>query len=408
VLVAAGAVTTYKSTAAVQAGYPGTGMQIVDTKERLAAKTKANIAPPSLPPASQDGKLAVDAYKNVQVLGHLSSGEFTRLMTAMTMWVAPNQGCAYCHAHQKDAAGKDIKDAEGYPLADQNNLQSDELYTKKVARRMLQMTMHINSDWNEHVKATGVTCFTCHRGNPVPQNIWYDQPEAATDGLSMGGKAGQNSPAALAGLTSLPGAPLRPYLAGDENIRIQSNTAIGSDNRASIKQTEWTYALMIHMSNSLGVNCTFCHNTRSMGEWSTSPATRATAWHGIRMVRDLNKSYLEPLLGTVPPERLGALGDPPKASCATCHAGAYRPLLGVSMLKDYTALAEAKPQPEKTVEPPVVPAVVGDGGAPVTMDGSAPLAADGGAPLPLAGDAGAPAAKDAGAAPKPGKPAPRP
>jgi len=33
-----------------------------------------------------------------------------------------------------------------------------------------------------------------------------------------------------------------------------------SGNRSSIKQTEWTYSLMIHMSESLGVNCTYCHN----------------------------------------------------------------------------------------------------------------------------------------------------
>jgi photosynthetic reaction center cytochrome c subunit len=123
---------------------------------------------------------------------------------------------------------------------------------------------------------------------------------------------------------------------------------------------------MMHMSTALGVNCTYCHNTRAMGEWSLSPATRATAWYGIRMVRDLNKDYLEPLLGTLPPERLGKTGDVPKANCATCHQGAYKPLLGVSMLKDYAALARPMPQPEKTPEPP--PQSEGmdgiDGGAP--------------------------------------------
>ena len=34
-------------------------------------------------------------------------------------------------------------------------------------------------------------------------------------------------------------------------------------NRSSLKQTEHTYGLMMHMSDSLGVNCTYCHNTRS-------------------------------------------------------------------------------------------------------------------------------------------------
>ena len=68
--------------------------------------------------------------------------------------MAPEQGCAYCHT-----AGED--------------LSSDALYTKVVARRMLQMTRHINADWKNHVADTGVTCYTCHRGQNVPANIWF-------------------------------------------------------------------------------------------------------------------------------------------------------------------------------------------------------------------------------------------
>ena len=37
----------------------------------------------------------------------------------------------------------------------------------------------------------------------------------------------------------------------------------GTD-RHSIKQTDWTYSLMIHFSQSLGVNCTYCHNSRAL------------------------------------------------------------------------------------------------------------------------------------------------
>ena len=78
-------------------------------------------------------------------------------------------------------------------------------------------------------------------------------------------------------------------------------------------------------------------------------ATILIAWHGIRMVRELNTAFLEPLKSTFPAHRLGPLGDPPKVNCTTCHQGAYKPLLGVSMLKDYPELASAKPQPAKTV-----------------------------------------------------------
>ncbi|MBS2012419.1 MAG: photosynthetic reaction center cytochrome c subunit [Deltaproteobacteria bacterium] len=345
-LLAAATVATFKSTQAAQLGAPGVGMQVVETKQRLAEKVQSNVAPAPLPPAAPGGVLAVNAYKNVQVLGHLSSGDFTRLMTAMTLWVAPNEGCGYCHAHQKDANGKDVLE-DGVPQADLNRMDSDELYTKRVGRRMLQMTLRLNGDWKQHVKETGVTCYTCHRGNPVPANIWFDVPEQEQHGL-LGNRAGQNAPSDVAGLSSLPESSLRPYLAGEEEIRVQSTVAIGSDNRASIKQTEWSYSLMIHMSKSLGVNCTFCHNSRSMGSWETSPATRSQAWFGIRMVRELNRDFLEPLTSTFPKQRLGPTGDGPKANCATCHQGAYKPLLGASMLKDYPVLAEAKPQPPKT------------------------------------------------------------
>lgn len=354
VLIAGVAVATYKSTTSFQMGAPGVGMEVINPKTEVSSRYEANVVPASLPAADQDGQLAIDAYKNVQVLGHLPSGEFTRLMAAMTSWVAPDNGCGYCHAPQRDAKGVVLNDEDGNPLADANNMQSDELYTKRVARRMLQMTMRINGEWKDHVKATGVTCYTCHRGNPVPKQIWFDEPEQATRFQGIRNPPLVNGASASAGMTSLPQASLRPFLAGDEQIRVQATDAIGSDDRSSVKQTEWTYALMIHMSNALGVNCTYCHNTRSLGEWSTSPSTRSQAWYGIRMVRELNREYLEPLGPTFPHERRGPLGDGPKVNCATCHQGAYKPLLGVSMLKDYMVLAEARPQPDRT--PPSAPA----------------------------------------------------
>lgn len=388
------------STTAVQRGNPGLGMDIIEKNDRLVVLAKSNVAPPALPAASTDGKLAVDAYKNVQVLGHITSGEMTRLMTAMTLWVAPKQGCAYCHAPQRDAQGQIVTDAEGNPQADANNLHSDELYTKRVARRMLQMTMHINSGWKSHVKETGVTCFTCHRGNPVPTNLWFDQTPSALSQRALGETAGQNSPAPAVGLTSLPTDPFRPYLAGQEGIRVISTEPLPIDNRASIKQTEWTYALMMHISTALGVNCTHCHNTRSMADWNASPPVRAQAWYGIRLVRDLNAAYLEPLAGTFPAERLGPTGDAPKANCATCHQGAYKPLLGANMLKDYAVLAEAKPQPPKTpVAPPAPPADAAPAVAPTGL-APAPTATPGTAPAPAA-PAAAPPAAPAQAAPAP-------
>jgi photosynthetic reaction center cytochrome c subunit len=77
--------------------------------------------------------------------------------------------------------------------------------------------------------------------------------------------------------------------------------------------------------------------------WDASTPARETAWYGIRMVRDLNRTYLDPLAASLPPSRHGPLGDGPKADCATCHNGVYKPLFGAQMAKDYPAFAAPAP-----------------------------------------------------------------
>jgi photosynthetic reaction center cytochrome c subunit len=205
---------------------------------------------------------------------------------------------------------------------------------------MIQMVQNINGNWQSHIQAVGVTCWTCHRGNPVPKNIWFTDPGP---GAKLGGMAesatGAGTVSVAAGGSSLPYDPFTPYLLGDENIRVQGNTPLPVDNLHTIKQTEWTYALMIHFANALGVNCTYCHNSRAFSDWSQSTPQRTTAWWGIRMVRDLNVAYLTPLTSVFPPYRLGITGDAPKVNCATCHQGIYKPLYGVSMIKDFPELA---------------------------------------------------------------------
>lgn len=362
VLLTAATFWAYKPTTSVQRGYPGVGMDHVEENAVFPIRAEANKVPFVLPPAAPDDRKAVDVNKNLQVLGHLSPGDVTRTMTAITLWVAPKEGCAYCHAPKRDAAGNLVRDKDGFVVADEERLDSDEVYAKVVSRRMLAMVWGINSGWKSHVKDTGVTCWTCHRGNPVPQYVWYDRPPAQAS--LLGDRAGQNAPSLVAGLTSLPDDPFRPYLLENGSVRVISTMALPLDNTYSIKQAEWTYALMMNISASLGVNCTYCHNSRSMADWSVSPLAREVAWHGIRMVRDLNQNHLAPLVDILPKERLGSMGDAPKANCATCHQGVYKPLLGVSMLKDYPVLAEAKPQPPKSPPPEEIPAEVPAEGAP--------------------------------------------
>jgi photosynthetic reaction center cytochrome c subunit len=84
-----------------QIGYRGVAMEQV-TNPRIAARVAArNGVPEAQPAVPQDGPRAKDVYKNVPLLGELSVAEFTRLMVAMTQWVAPPEaGCNYCHNPQ--------------------------------------------------------------------------------------------------------------------------------------------------------------------------------------------------------------------------------------------------------------------------------------------------------------------
>ena len=305
----------------IQRGYRGLGMQQIYNPRILANVAEENQAIASLPRFPDSGPKAGAVYKNVKVLGDESVGNFTRLMASITTWVAPAQGCAYCH--------------------DVNNMADDGLYTKVVARRMIQMVQKVNVDWKSHVAETGVTCFTCHRGALVPANIWYNNPGPIQAGGMAQTPAGKNHPTGVAGLTSLPFDPFTPFLEHDADIRVVSQAALPGSDRQSIKQTDWTYSLMMNFSQSLGVNCTYCHNTRAFTDWDQSTPQRATAWYGIRMVRDLNTNYLDPLHDVFPAARLGAEGDSAKVNCATCHNGVYKPLFGVSMAKDFPELTTA-------------------------------------------------------------------
>ena len=93
--------------------------------------------------------------------------------------------------------------------------------------------------------------------------------------------------------------------------------------------------------HSLGVNCTFCHNSRAFANWEESPPQRAVAWQGIRMVRDINNTYIESLRERFPATRLGPMGDVLKANCTTCHQGVNKPMYGAPMIRDYPELLPA-------------------------------------------------------------------
>ena len=310
---------------AKQTGYRGTGMdQIINprTQEQLA---KINEIPAGIP-ASPDGPNAGAVYQNVKVLNNLSAAQFSAFMVTMTSWVAPNQGCAYCH--------------------NVANFADDSLYTKNVARRMIQMNQNINGNWGEHVKTTGVTCYTCHRGNNIPQNVWFNTVEKRGGGM-LGNKNGQNDPLVGSAYASLPNNSFGSYfVAGAGPARVLGDTALPTGHKATLQSTENVYGVMSHMSHSLGVNCTYCHNSRAFSSWEQSTPQRVQAWHGIQMLKDVNSTYITPLASISPDNRKGPDGDVAKANCATCHQGVNKPLYGKSMLQDYPFLAPTSTKPK--------------------------------------------------------------
>ncbi|MHA7874932.1 photosynthetic reaction center cytochrome PufC [Roseivivax sp.] len=319
------------ATKSLQTGPRGTGMSVpefVSEVESPDPTIEAYFSQEPIPPASEDA-LAGDLYENVQVLGGVTDANFTRLMNAMTQWVAPEQGCAYCHAN-----------------ANEGNYADDDLYTKVVSRRMIQMTQNINEFWAGHVNANeevGVNCYTCHRGQNVPSEIWFKLTPLGDTMEGWG--AVQNRVTPVSQFTSLPSDALEKYLLDGEMIGVhnyESHVDEGPEEEGvrSWQDAERTYSLMNYVSNSLGVNCVFCHNSRAFNDGAQVTPQWATESLGIQMVLEMNQDYLVPLEETYPENRLGPLhGDAPKAACKTCHKGYQQPLQGMNVIADWPELA---------------------------------------------------------------------
>ncbi|MBW4035634.1 MAG: photosynthetic reaction center cytochrome c subunit [Proteobacteria bacterium] len=317
-----------------QDGYRGTGIQLISSPAATAAAFAINQAPEALP-QNNAGPPAGSIYKNVQVLKNVPAGAFARIMVSMTQWVAPKQGCGYCHVS--------------------GNFASDAKYTKRVARRMIQMTIYTNAVWKSHVKNVGVTCYTCHRGNNNPQYVWFKSVEPPHATGLMATETGEARPSLAADGSALPYDPFTPFLVGKPKggvnamINTAGTTALPDGNRMSIQQTNWTYALMMNFATSLGVNCEFCHESRNFGSWSESTPKRVTAYYGLHMVRGLNNNYMVPLTATFAHNLLGPSGDVAKVDCSTCHQGLAKPLYGAQMAKAFpylqgpATLADASP-----------------------------------------------------------------
>ncbi len=218
---------------------------------------------------------------------------------------------------------------------------------------MIEMNRYVNANWDAHLDDTGVTCYTCHRGENLPEYTWFTDPELEEDIIAagLGNRMMQNKPAddaelgfrerelIGAGFTSLPRDAYDRFLVGHDDLTVEGQTILPTDAwERSLQDTEASYSLMIHMSDAIGANCTTCHNTGRLGQWDESPVEREISWYGIRLTRDMNVNWMEPLQDGQPDVRLGPTGDIAKVNCTTCHMGEALPLQGEAMVEDYPGL----------------------------------------------------------------------
>ena len=240
--------------------------------------------------------------------------------------------------------GDDIFDAMRAWTGIPTLFEDDDDYQTIVAKRMVEMTQNINENWDGHVNANkevGVTCYTCHRGQPVPSEVWYKITPVTL--ATAGWSANQNRATSNSQQTSLPSDALEEYLLNYEIIGVHDLESrvpgIPGQDVPAIQNAERTYALMNYNANSLGVNCTFCHNTRAFYDGSQVTPQWGTASLGIAMVQELNEEYIVPLEEVLPAERLGPVhADVPKAACKTCHKGYQQPLQGTNVIADWPQL----------------------------------------------------------------------
>jgi hypothetical protein len=93
------------------------------------------------PPQEGGRRGGPPAPKNLKIL---QPDQIRPMMRAFT--VALGHGCDFCHV--------------------QGDFASDDKQTKLVARHMIEMTQHINAQFNDNKEH--VTCYTCHRGAEMP------------------------------------------------------------------------------------------------------------------------------------------------------------------------------------------------------------------------------------------------
>lgn len=307
-------------TDSIQTGPRGTGMSRTEfvNQVREADPSIAGYLARADITEEDVASVSAEALQNVPpALGDISEEDYAELVVAMRSWT-------------------------GIP----DLMEDPDNYQTQVAYTMVGMVQAVNEGWIGHVQSNavvGVNCYTCHRGQAVPSEIWFrlgDVNEAAG-----GWAAVQNRVTVQSQYTSLPSDALETFLLDYGRIGVhdlEAHVAVypSEEGYPTWQDTERTFSLMNYVSNSLGVNCVFCHNSRAFYDPEQVTPQWATEQLGIGMVQEINNDWLVPLEGLYPPERLGPVfADAPKAACKTCHKGYQQPLQGLNVIDEWPELA---------------------------------------------------------------------
>ncbi|MBK7894495.1 MAG: photosynthetic reaction center cytochrome c subunit [Anaerolineaceae bacterium] len=223
---------------------------------------------------------AVQAYiaefpepQNVQVLTGMTTSE---IWSFMTTYVAGGMkvDCTYCHNVANFAA-------DGAEIGD------DVVAARKDnARQHLQMVADLNQNWltqladieGKQPSGAQIICATCHLAEPLPV-AWPENLHALPDEYRL---------------------PLDDL----DVLLVTGNLDV------SLDAVQYNQHTMYHMSESLGVGCTHCHNSRYFPDWE-QPA-KYYALTMLQMSQYIRENYQDSMNGQEP-------------SCFLCHRNQVRP-----------------------------------------------------------------------------------
>ena len=113
-----------------------------------------------------------EKFKNLQVLPkNISADSLDKIMDGFNVMLGVD--CQFCHTRDKKA--------------DTLIFDKDDKSEKEITRNMMRMTMDINKKYFQHNETVtaeqvqAVTCYTCHKGAPMPEKEKKKQVKGSFD-----------------------------------------------------------------------------------------------------------------------------------------------------------------------------------------------------------------------------------